>query len=83
MVSLVSFLDENARRDPDYRLHRPHPDRYLAAGQRKLILKLGPLVDAVKPGFHGVRTPALDPGFHGVPAGPAPPDREADGADVT
>jgi hypothetical protein len=56
MVSRVSFLDENARRDPDYRLPRPHPDRHPAAGQRKLILKLGPLVDAVKPGFHGVRT---------------------------
>jgi hypothetical protein len=36
--------------------------------------------DAVEPGFHCV---ALDPGFHGVPAGPAHPDRAADGAGVT
>jgi hypothetical protein len=30
-----------------------------------------------------LRQNALDPGFHGVPAGPAHPDRDADGADVT
>jgi hypothetical protein len=37
----------------------------------KLIMKIGPLPDA------------LDPGFHSVPAGPAHPDRDADGAGVT
>ena len=30
-----------------------------------------------------LRQHALDPGFHDVPAGPAHPDRGADGADVT
>jgi FAD binding domain len=30
-----------------------------------------------------LRQDALDPGFHGVPAGPAYPDRDADGAGVT
>jgi len=54
-------------------------------------MRIGPLPDALKPssvesrrtGF-GVsrRQNALDRGFHGVPAGPAHPDRDADGAGV-
>jgi hypothetical protein len=46
----------------------------------KLIMKIGPLLDALEPGFHCVR--ALDPGFHGVPGGPAHPARDGDGAGV-
>ena len=30
-----------------------------------------------------LRQDAVDPGFHGVPAGPAHPDRDADGAGVS
>jgi hypothetical protein len=43
-------------------------------------MTIGPLPDAMKPAFHGV---ALDPGFHAVRAGPAHPDRDADGSGVT
>jgi hypothetical protein len=46
-----------------------------------LIMTLGPLPDAMEPGFHGAQS-ALDPGFHGVPSGPAHPDRDADGVGV-
>jgi hypothetical protein len=51
-------------------------------GQLMLIMKLGPL-----PGRNETEIPlrqnALDPGFHDVLAGPAHPDRNANGAGVT
>jgi len=54
-------------------------------------MRIGPLPDALKAAFAESRRPgsgvsqrqnALDPGFHDVPAGPAHPDRDADGAGV-
>jgi hypothetical protein len=54
-----------------------------------LIMTTGLLPDAVKPGIrrsetgNSLRQDALDPGFHGVPAGPAHPERDADGTGVT
>jgi hypothetical protein len=61
----------------------------LNAVELKLIMKIGPLPDACRtPAGRDetglpVRSNALEPGFHGVPAGPAHPDRAADGAGVT
>jgi hypothetical protein len=54
------------------------PSTGTTSGQLKLIMKTGLPPDALDPGFHY----ALDPGFHGVPAGPAHPERDADGAGV-
>jgi hypothetical protein len=47
-----------------------------------LIMKLGPLPGRNETGIP-LRQNALDPGFHYVLAGPAHPDRNANGADVT
>jgi hypothetical protein len=38
------------------------------SGQLALMMTMGPLPDAMKPGFHRVPS-ALDLGFHGVPIG--------------
>jgi hypothetical protein len=75
-VSLVSFLDVNARRDPDHLACVVGDDSLSYTELRDARCR-----GALKPGGSTGEN-ALDPGFHDVPAGPAHPNRDADGADV-